>query len=104
MITEAMRLSGYLPKNYSISFLATRSGAEVDLIVERPGNRPVFIEINSSERIQDRHLTHLKSMLADFEDAEGYWFCNERVSRRGGKITVIPWQQGLREIGLGVIS
>ena len=101
VITEVMRLNSYLRRNYSFSFFASKSGAEIDLVVERPGKRPAFIEIKSSDAVQDRHLNHLKSILDTYKEAEGYCFCNETVSRKVGEISVVPWQDGLREIGLG---
>lgn len=100
IITEVMRLNSYYRRNYSLSFLATKSGAEIDLIVERPGTRPVFIEIKSTDAVQDRHLVHLKAMLESYEEAVGYCFCNESVRRKVGNIFVVPWREGFRDIGL----
>lgn len=101
VITEAMRLNSYLRRNYSFSYLATKSGLEIDLIIERPNERPVLIEIKSTDVVHDRHLTHLRTTIASFPEAIGYCFCNEPIRRRVGDITIVPWWEGLEEVGLG---
>jgi hypothetical protein len=76
-------------------------GLEIDLIIERPNERPVLIEIKSTDVVHDRHLTHLRTTIASFPEAIGYCFCNEPIRRRVGDITVVPWWEGLEEVGLG---
>ena len=100
IICEFHRLNDYLLKDYSFSYLTTQGGTEIDLIVERPGERTVFIEIKSSERVTDAHLKHLRDLTADRDDIEALCLCREQRARKEGKILILPWQDGFEHVGL----
>ena len=100
IICEMRRLNDYLGKNYSFSYLATQGGLEIDLIVERPGQKTAFIEIKSSDKITDAHLKHLAAAAADRPEIDAYCFCQETRARKVGKIMVVPWQEGFERLEL----
>jgi Holliday junction resolvase-like predicted endonuclease len=79
-----------------ISYLMTKDGAEVDLIVERPGLLTLFIEIKSTRHVQAAHLTTLKKLSEDFQDCEAVCFSQDPYAKQLDGITVFPWQQGIR--------
>ncbi len=83
--------------------LMTKDGAEIDLIVERPGLPILFIEIKSTHDVQDMHLLTLKKMSQDFGDCEPVCFSNDPYPRKMDGITIFPWMQGLKDFSHNLI-
>jgi len=98
VICECMRLNRYLRTDFKFSYLKTKDGVEVDLIIERPGRGPVVIEIKSGERIAEDACTSLRRFLKDFESAEWRVWSNDPTPRMFGEILAQYWQDGIREI------
>jgi predicted AAA+ superfamily ATPase len=101
IVLEMHRLNDYLRKNYQFSFIATQGGLEVDLVIERPGLSTLLIEIKASTRVRDEHLRHLQSLNADYPEFELFCICREETARKVGNISIMPWQESFKEIGLG---
>lgn len=100
VICECFRLNDYLGRDYTFSFLATQGGVEIDLIVERPGQKTAFVEIKSTDKVTSRHLKHIKAMTDGLEDCEAYCFCREKRARKSDHILVVPWREGFERLGL----
>ncbi|QLH41599.1 MAG: DUF4143 domain-containing protein [Coxiellaceae bacterium] len=49
IIIECLKLASYFHQEYRFSYLQTKDGVEIDLVVERPGLPLLFIEIKSSK-------------------------------------------------------
>jgi uncharacterized protein len=83
-----------------ISSFRTEHGAEVDFIVEL-GGRTWAIETKASTNVTTHDLRGLRS-FADYvgraHEARVWTLGSE--PRRVGGVSVLPWQQGLRELGL----
>jgi hypothetical protein len=50
IINQCIQLASYFHRNYRFSYLATKDDAEIDLVVERPGQKILFIDDSFSER------------------------------------------------------
>jgi predicted AAA+ superfamily ATPase len=96
IIAEVMRISNYLRNDFHFFYLRTRDGAEIDLVVERPGQRNLFIEIKSSTNVRDDHLGHLIA-LADDHGAEAVCFSRDKIARKVGNVTIYPWRDGINK-------
>ena len=70
IILQCQQLNHYYFRDYRFSYLATKDGAEIDLVVERPGQKILFIEIKSCKNVELRHLRTLKNMASDYGDCE----------------------------------
>jgi len=97
-ILEIMRLASYTKKDFSFSFYRTKSGAEVDLIVERYDGKCFAIEIKATANVDIRKLTGLVSFKEVREDA--HLFCASLCKRKYGneEITIFPWKELIEEI------
>jgi predicted AAA+ superfamily ATPase len=51
IVLELHRLNDYLRKDFRFSYLATQGGLDVDLVIERPGQRTCLVEIKSSTEV-----------------------------------------------------
>lgn len=97
IILECMRLSSYFYPEYRFSYLKTKDDAEVDLIVERPGLLPLFIEIKSAKLVSQEALSSFVMLTQDFGDCEAVCFSQETIAKKYEHVTVYPWQEGLRK-------
>jgi len=100
VVVEALRLSSYMRNDYAFSYLRTKDGAEVDLIVERPGKAPVLLEIKSADHIDERDTCGLERFLRDMPGATGMCLSRDPVSKLIGNVRALPWNEGLRELAL----
>ena len=93
-------MNDYGEKDFSFSYLTTQGGAEIDLVVERPGDKTLFVEIKSSERVTSEQLRHLRDLSTGHDEIEPICICREPRARCDGTILILPWQDAFREIGL----
>jgi len=98
-IGECFRLNHYHELDFKFSYLRTKDDVEVDLIIDRPGQSQILLEIKSSDRVDDRHVKNLVHFNKDFPDAE--LICASRVAQKQvvNGIKVLPWKDSLTYIG-----
>jgi len=100
VVTEAMRRNDYLKKDFRFSHLRTKDGAEVDLVIERPGQPTVLVEIKSSTRVDPTDVRHLNAFCRDIPDSVAVCLSREPIARVANDVRIVSWQQGLDDIGL----
>lgn len=100
VILEIHRLSQYLELDWKLSYLMTHGKVEVDLIVDRPGQKRAFIEIKSTTEVRDDHLRSLKHFQEEFADTEFFLISQDPRERKVGQILCLHWKNAFREIGL----
>jgi hypothetical protein len=97
---EIYRLQLCKDLDYSLSYLLTKDGVEIDLVIERPGKKRALIEIKSSSLITEHDLKPLQGILADIPNSEAYCFSNDPIPKKFNNITALHWQDGLVNLGL----
>jgi len=100
VIAEAHRLNDYYKKDFRFSYLRTKDQVEIDLIVERPGAPVALIEIKSTDHVDERHVARLKKISKQFKHAESFCLSTDPIPKVLDGVSALPWQTGLREIGL----
>ncbi|RMG44508.1 MAG: ATP-binding protein [Candidatus Dadabacteria bacterium] len=90
----------YQFKQFELSYLTTKDGAEIDLIIERAGEKTVLIEIKSGTSVRDEELNTLNSFARDVADSEAYCLYRGNIERTVGKVSLLPWEKGLQEMGI----
>lgn len=98
IISKCVALNEYFNKDYDLSYLLTKDGLEIDLIIDRPGMPPIFIEIKSRSKIVDEDFRHLFKISKDSMEAEYLLLSQDPISRKKDKILALPWQKGLEKI------
>lgn len=101
IMTEIFRLNSYNRYGYNMTYLQTKAGTEVDLILTKPREKTIFVEIKSTNIVQDRHLEPLKAFQKDYPDNRFICVCNEQQPRVHHNIDILPWRSFFDEIGLG---
>ncbi len=95
IVLECYRLASCYYPEYRFSFLKTKDDAEIDLVVERPGEKTLFIEIKSSKEVQEENLSTLKKIAQDFGECEAICFSQDIRRKRFAEIYVYPWKEGI---------
>ena len=95
IILQCKALIDYYHTSYHLSFIKTKDGAEVDLVVERPGQPYLFIEIKSTDNVRPEQVTTLKQLANDFGDCEAVCLSRDPYPKQIDTVKVLPWQQGL---------
>ena len=100
LLNEIHRLADYARKDYCFSYLCTKDGVEIDLIIERPGAKRALVEIKSTEKISEDDIRGLERIAKDIPSSESFCLSRDPVSRRIGSVQCLPWMHGLEEMGL----
>jgi len=97
IINQCIQLASYFHRHYRFSYLATKDDAEIDLVVERPGQKILFIEIKSSTTVESRHLATLRALARDFDECEAVCFSRDPYPKLIDNIMVYPWKMGIKQ-------
>jgi uncharacterized protein len=100
VVNEILRLSEYRRKRFQLSYFRTQDDAEIDLVIERPGEKLALIEIKSRDRIFENHVAALNRLAPEFGNAEAFCFSNQVHATLLGKVHCLNWKDGLRALGL----
>ena len=98
IILEIMRLASYFEPEYRFSYIRTANDVEVDLVIERPGIAPLFIEIKSTDEIERTDLSGFIRISKDFGDCVPICLSRDRFCKKLENVTAYFWQDGIREI------
>jgi predicted AAA+ superfamily ATPase len=97
---EIARRNEYLKRDFRLSYIRTHDGAEIDLVLERPGKGPALVEIKSAEKVQAKMTRHLEAFLPEFRGSEAFLLSLDPVPQKLGKVRCLPWEEGLAAMGL----
>ena len=98
IVLEIQKLIHYFHTEYRLSFLLTKSGSEVDLVVERPGKPLLCIEIKSSDDVNQDDLQSYIRLTHDIPNSEAICLSRDPYLKKFHHVVAYPWQQGIREI------
>lgn len=96
IILECIKLRDMQHLEYKFSYLKTKDDVEVDLIVERPGKLPLFIEIKSSTQVNPEMISSFLHLSKDFGQCEAICICDESYEKMIEHVRVIPWKTALK--------
>ncbi|MBM4253991.1 MAG: ATP-binding protein [Deltaproteobacteria bacterium] len=97
-VMECIKLNQYLELGYRFSYLTTKAGAEIDLIIERPGQATILMEIKSSSMQNITHARHLTGFRDDFEDPVMMVVSQDEIRSTKDGIIYLNWRDALNEI------
>lgn len=67
VVLECYRTNEYKNLDYKMSYLRSKSGAEIDLIIQRPGDKDLLVGIKSADRITKEHTSKVKRFMNDWD-------------------------------------
>ena len=98
IILECIRLASYARKDFRFNFLRTPNDAKIDLIVERPGQPLLCIEIQSSQQVMAEDITSFRKLTAEMPNCEAVVFSQDKYAKKIEHVMVLPWMVGLGEV------
>ena len=98
IILEIIKLVEYGRKNWKYFYLLTKDRAEIDLIIDRPGQTTLCIEIKSSDSITEGDMRNLIRLGTDIPQSKLYCLSRDPRRRRIQNVLCMEWQEGLKEI------
>ncbi len=97
IVIECIKLASYHKPEYRFSYLMTEAGAEIDLVVERPGKQILFIGIKSTDSVRKEDLTAMNKIVEDFGNCEAICLSRDPRQKKIGNVVVYPWQVGIKK-------
>jgi predicted AAA+ superfamily ATPase len=98
IIGELYRMNRYTEKDYKLSFLKTKDGVELDLIVRIDGRKHYCIEIKSGVLRGTENFSAQLKLAEDIPGGEFMVLSQNSTAFTDGRVTVYPWQEGLKKI------
>ena len=98
IILEIMKLAEYGRKNWKYFYLLTKDRAEIDLIIDRPGQTTLCIEIKSSDRITESDVRNLIHLGADIPKSTLYCLSRDPQKKKIQNALCLEWSEGIEEI------
>ena len=98
LILEFHRLNAYWRRKFRFSFLRTADGAEIDLLLEASGKKPVAVEIKSAEYVSDVAISKFKKIADALPASRKIILCKEPTSREVDGVHVLPWREGIQQL------
>ncbi len=98
VINEIHRLNEYNSRDFQLSYLRTKSGLEIDIILDRPGLPLALVEIKSKQRIDRRDLKSLISLGRDIPNSESFCLSRDPKMMRIDNVRCLPWKEGIKEL------
>ena len=96
------RFNSYSRASFEFSYLLTKGGLEIDLVLTEPRGKHIFIEVKSTKQVRDHHLKSLKSVMSDFPKERYICICQEETARLVDGIEIIPWTDIFKELGFSL--
>jgi predicted AAA+ superfamily ATPase len=97
IIQQIRALNDYNSKDYTLSYIRTKDGVESDLVITRPGNSTLFIEIKSTDHPESLMLKDFQELAKDAK-AESWVLCRTDRASTDGPTKIYPWRQGIKAL------
>lgn len=98
IILEFYRLCSYVSPDTQLSYIQTKDGLEVDLVVEVPGKPLILVEIKSTKFVKEMDVSFLNNISADLPGSKIYCLSQDQHVKKIGVVACLPWQKGIEEI------
>lgn len=95
VVSELFARNAYEQNDWHFSYLMTKAGLEIDLVIQRPGRPLALVEIKSTPHVREDHATALRALLPAFPGAEAFLLSRDPHPQRLGPIQALPWRQGV---------
>lgn len=98
VILECHRANEYGKLDYKMSYLRSKSGAEIDLVIGRPGEADLIVEIKSTDRVTGEHASKLKRYARDWDrPCRAEIWSQDRNAKVIDGIECKHWKKGIDE-------
>lgn len=98
IVLEIMRLNDYYKKDYRFSYLSS-DRTEIDLVVERPGEPDLLIEIKSTQRVTKEDYKALQRFAESWDNpVQAQLWSNDSLEKMETNVECRHWQSALKKL------
>ncbi len=99
VVLEFYRWNIYTKKNFKLSYWMSKEGREIDLILHKPNQPLILIEIKSTDRVDEKEVKNLHSLSKEFEEKSNlYYLSRDPQPQNHFGVHCLPWNQGIEKI------
>ena len=99
VILEFKKNASYQRLDWEFSYIRTKDDVEIDLIITRPGQNPLFVEIKSKTQVHESDAKALETLGIDLNSkAEKWLLSNDPIEQKFGSTRALFWKDALREL------
>jgi predicted AAA+ superfamily ATPase len=98
MVLEFMACNDYYRCDCRFSYLKTPGGAEIDLIIDHPGNRVSLVEFKSTKNITNDDCKTVNRFAAEIPDSQAYCISCDPLRKKIGSTLCINYRDAAKEI------
>jgi predicted AAA+ superfamily ATPase len=96
IVNQVLQSNAYSESEFRVSYYRDENDIEIDLVIERPGQKILFLEIKSAHEVFDTDCKSLNVVSKDFPEAELQVWSNSKVTKKLGKVLCLNWAEGLK--------
>lgn len=104
VILECLKLCSCFFEEYRFSYIHTKDDVEIDLVVERPGQPLLLIEIKSTSNITKDAIASLWHFTKDMPDSEAVCFSNDSLEKKWEHVQAMHWIEGIKRYFINLPS
>jgi predicted AAA+ superfamily ATPase len=99
VVLEFVKNISYHRLDWKMHYFRTKDDLEIDLVIDRPGERTLLIEIKSKSKVSPGDAKSLEALGDDLDpEAERWLLSNDELEATFGKTRAIHWQRGIRDL------
>ena len=99
IILEIVKNISYRRLDWELSYLRTKDDQEIDLIIDRPGQTRILLEIKSKKTVLESDAKPLETLGNDVDSkADKFLFSQDPLPRSFGKTKSMHWQGGIQTL------
>ena len=99
ILLECFYLNEYFQKDFDFYHLRTKEGHEIDLIIERPGEPDILVEIKSAKTVQERHIKTLARFKKNWaKNSHAQVWSQDKTSKNIQGVECFFWKEALKAL------
>lgn len=99
VILEVIKNISYQRLEWDCSYTRTKDDVEIDLIITRPGQKNVYIEIKSKDTVSESDAKPLLTLGMDMDPKSEKWILsNDKLERKFGSVHAFYWIDGIKRL------
>ena len=98
VITEISKLAKCYEKDWKFSYLTTKDGNEIDLILEKGAQTRIAIEIKSCTQLNEQEVRSFERLASDLPQTDLLLLSQDPLPQRHGAVECLHWKEGIQRI------
>ena len=97
IINEFYKLNFYYETDFDLSYFSTKEGLEIDLVLTRGKKEIIFIEIKSTDKVDDSEVKKI-SVFTENKNIKVFYLSQDKVPQIRYGVQCFFWADGIKKI------